>query len=71
MATRFMDLLIEVGTKALRRGPVSGETLSALRRQLQRFRASPFDLARKLKSNLNFIALHPVERDEAERGALA
>ena len=70
MATRFMDLLIEVGTKALRRGPVSGETLLATRRQLQRFRASPFDLARKLKSNLNFNK-RGFRCAEAERGARA
>jgi hypothetical protein len=63
MATRFMDRLIEVGTKALRRGPVSGETLLAPRRQLQRFRASPFDLARQLKSNLKFLILHSVVSD--------
>ncbi|HEX8500431.1 MAG TPA: glycosyltransferase family 9 protein, partial [Pyrinomonadaceae bacterium] len=34
-----------VDTKGLRRGPLSGETLSATRRQLRRLRASPFDLS--------------------------
>jgi lipopolysaccharide heptosyltransferase I len=41
----FINTLIEVDTKALRRWPVSGETLPATRRQLRRLRASPFDLA--------------------------
>lgn len=41
----FLKTLIEVDTKGLRRWPVSGETLSATRRQLRRLRASPFDLA--------------------------
>ena len=35
---------IEVVTKALRREPVSGETLLTLRQQLRRLRASAFDL---------------------------
>ncbi|MGB8507033.1 MAG: lipopolysaccharide heptosyltransferase I [Pyrinomonadaceae bacterium] len=41
----ILDRLIEVDTKGLRRWPVSGETLSATRRQLRRLRASPFDLS--------------------------
>jgi lipopolysaccharide heptosyltransferase I len=41
----FLNLLIEVDTKALRRWPVSGETLLALRHQLRRLRASTFDSA--------------------------
>src|ERR1700753_3008201 len=41
----FLNTLIEVDTKALRRWPVSGETLPATRRQLRRLRASAFDLA--------------------------
>jgi lipopolysaccharide heptosyltransferase I len=41
----ILDHLIEVDTKALRRGPVSGETLRAPRQQLRRLRASAFDLA--------------------------
>jgi len=41
----FLETLIEVDTKGLRRGPLSGETLAATRRQLRRLRASPFDLS--------------------------
>ena len=41
----FLESLIEIDTKALRRAPVSGETLSATRRQLRRLRASAFDSA--------------------------
>src|ERR671928_2121222 len=41
----LINTLIEVDTKALRRWPMSGETLPATRRQLRRLRASPFDLA--------------------------
>src|SRR5215207_793718 len=37
--------LIEVDTKALRRVPMSGETLLTPRQQLRRMRASPFDLS--------------------------
>src|SRR3982751_5255027 len=37
--------LIEVDTKALRRGLMSGETLRAPRQQLRRLRASAFDIA--------------------------
>src|SRR5687768_482668 len=40
-----LDRLIEVDTKALRRGLMSGETLRAPRQQLRRLRASAFDLA--------------------------
>jgi hypothetical protein len=39
---------IEVGTKALRRELMSGETLRAPRQQLRRLRASAFDLFRAL-----------------------
>lgn len=42
---RILKSLIEVDTKALRRWPVSGETLLAPRRQLRRLRASSFDIA--------------------------
>jgi lipopolysaccharide heptosyltransferase I len=42
---QFLETLIEVDTKGLRRQPMSGETLAATRRQLRRLRASPFDLA--------------------------
>jgi len=41
----LLDRLIEVDTKALRRWPVSGETLLATRQQLRRLRASSFDAA--------------------------
>jgi len=41
----LLDRLIEVDTKALRRGPMSGETLRAPRQQLRRLRASAFDIA--------------------------
>src|SRR3954470_2332997 len=41
----ILDSLIEVDTKALRRWPVSGETLLAPRQQLRRLRASTFDAA--------------------------
>ena len=41
----LLDRLIEVDTKALRRGLVSGETLRAPRQQLRRLRASAFDIA--------------------------
>jgi heptosyltransferase I len=41
----ILDRLIEVDTKALRRWPVSGETLLAPRQQLRRLRASAFDSA--------------------------
>ena len=41
----FLDRLIVVDTKALRRGLVSGETLRAPRQQLRQLRASAFDLA--------------------------
>ena len=67
----LLNRLIEVDTKALRRWPVSGETLLATRRQLQRLRASPFDLARKLNSNLNFNERCDSGRDDARRCARA
>jgi lipopolysaccharide heptosyltransferase I len=41
----LLDRLIEVDTKALRRGLMSGETLRAPRQQLRQLRASTFDLA--------------------------
>ncbi|MCA1629175.1 MAG: lipopolysaccharide heptosyltransferase I [Acidobacteria bacterium] len=41
----LIENLIVADTKALRRVPVSGETLSATRRQLRRLRASAFDSA--------------------------
>ncbi|HEX8335597.1 MAG TPA: glycosyltransferase family 9 protein [Pyrinomonadaceae bacterium] len=47
----LLENLIEVDTKGLRRGPLSGETLSATRRQLRRLRASPFDLSIDFQGN--------------------
>src|SRR6266498_3094031 len=41
----LLDRLIEVDTRALRRGLMSGETLRAPRQQLRQLRASAFDLA--------------------------
>lgn len=41
----LLDDLIEVDTKAVKRGLMSGETLRAPRQQLRRLRASAFDLA--------------------------
>src|ERR1051326_8452217 len=41
----ILDPLIEIDTKALRRGLMSGETLRAPRQQLRLLRASAFDLA--------------------------
>src|SRR6266496_3190854 len=41
----LLNRLIEVDTKALRRGLVSGETLRAPRQQLRQLRASAFDVA--------------------------
>jgi heptosyltransferase-1 len=41
----LLDRLIEVDTKVLRRGLMSGETLRAPRQQLRRLRASTFDIA--------------------------
>lgn len=41
----MIDRLIETDTKAVRLQAVSGETLLALRQQLRRLRASPFDVA--------------------------
>jgi heptosyltransferase I len=48
----LLDRLIEVDTKALRRGLMSGETLRAPRQQLRLLRASAFDLALDLQGLL-------------------
>src|SRR5947207_3991398 len=48
----FLDRLIEIDTKALRRGLMSGETLRAPRQQLRLLRASAFDLALDLQGLL-------------------
>src|SRR5919202_4104047 len=52
-----LDRLIEVDTKALRRWPVSGETLLAPRQQLRRLRASAFDLALDFQGLLKSAAV--------------
>lgn len=41
----LLETAIEIDTKALRRWPVSGETLLATRQQLRRLRASAFDFS--------------------------
>lgn len=57
----FSDRFIEVGTKALRRELMSGETLRAPRQQLRRLRASAFDLFRH----------HPAVRTDSTRALVA
>ncbi|HEX8844170.1 MAG TPA: glycosyltransferase family 9 protein [Pyrinomonadaceae bacterium] len=52
-----LDRLIEVDTKALRRWPVSGETLLAPRQQLRRLRASAFDTALDFQGLLKSAAI--------------
>jgi len=51
----ILDRIIVVGTKALRRGLMSGETLRAPRQQLRRLRASAFDLLRKSPAIARFF----------------
>ncbi len=53
----FLNRLIEVDTKELRRWPMSGETLLAPRQQLRRLRASPFDLALDFQGLLKSAAI--------------
>ena len=53
----LLDRLIEVDTKALRRWPLSGETLTAPRRQLRRLRASAFDVALDFQGLLKSAAI--------------
>lgn len=53
----LLDRLIEVDTKALRRLPVSGETLLAPRQQLRRLRASTFDTALDFQGLLKSSAI--------------
>jgi lipopolysaccharide heptosyltransferase I len=55
--TPLVDRLIEVDTKALRRWPVSGETLLAPRQQLRRLRASSFDVALDFQGLLKSSAI--------------
>jgi lipopolysaccharide heptosyltransferase I len=53
----LVDRLIEVDTKALRRWPVSGETLLAPRQQLRRLRASTFDASLDFQGLLKSAAI--------------
>ncbi|HEY0545711.1 MAG TPA: glycosyltransferase family 9 protein [Pyrinomonadaceae bacterium] len=53
----LLNHLIEVDTKALRRVPVSGETLLAPRQQLRRLRASTFDAALDFQGLLKSAAI--------------
>ncbi|MGB7924073.1 MAG: lipopolysaccharide heptosyltransferase I [Pyrinomonadaceae bacterium] len=53
----MVDRLIEVDTKALRRWPMSGETLLAPRQQLRRLRASTFDAALDFQGLLKSAAI--------------
>lgn len=53
----LLDRLIEVDTKALRRGLMSGETLRAPRQQLRRLRASAFDLALDFQGLLKSVSI--------------
>ncbi len=53
----LVNHLIEVDTKALRRWPVSGETLLAPRQQLRRLRASAFDTALDFQGLLKSVTL--------------
>ena len=57
-----VNRLIEVGTKALRRVPVSGETLLTPRQQLRRLRASAFDLLSTFPSLLKSTAIARLSR---------
>ncbi|HEY0079445.1 MAG TPA: lipopolysaccharide heptosyltransferase I [Pyrinomonadaceae bacterium] len=52
-----VNRLIEIDTKALRRWPVSGETLLAPRQQLRRLRASAFDLSIDFQGLLKSAAI--------------
>jgi lipopolysaccharide heptosyltransferase I len=53
----LVNRLIEVDTKAMRRWPVSGETLLAPRQQLRRLRASSFDTALDFQGLLKSAAI--------------
>src|SRR5918997_1256693 len=59
----LLDRLIEIDTKALRRWrPLSGETLLATRQQLQRLRASAFDVALDFQGLLKSAAIARLSR---------
>ncbi|HYE13159.1 MAG TPA: lipopolysaccharide heptosyltransferase I [Pyrinomonadaceae bacterium] len=53
----LINTLIELDTKALRRVPMSGETLLAPRQQLRRLRASAFDIALDFQGLLKSAAV--------------
>jgi lipopolysaccharide heptosyltransferase I len=53
----LLESLIEIDTKAMRRWPVSGETLLAPRQQLRRLRASAFDLSLDFQGLLKSAAV--------------
>ncbi|MEP6742258.1 MAG: hypothetical protein ABJB61_07140 [bacterium] len=61
-----LDRFIEVGTKALRRGLMSGETLRAPRQQLRRLRASVFDLFSKSPTIARLFGARRVFRSSVE-----
>jgi lipopolysaccharide heptosyltransferase I len=64
----FLDRLIEVDTKALRRWPVSGETLLAPRQQLRRLRASAFDSALDFQGLLKSAAIARLSKAKRSYG---
>ncbi|HEX8722638.1 MAG TPA: lipopolysaccharide heptosyltransferase I [Pyrinomonadaceae bacterium] len=64
----FLETLIEVDTKGLRRGPLSGETLAATRRQLRRLRASPFDLSLDFQGLLKSALISRLSRARRRAG---
>ncbi|HEX8142037.1 MAG TPA: lipopolysaccharide heptosyltransferase I [Pyrinomonadaceae bacterium] len=64
----LLDRLIEVDTKALRRWPMSGETLLATRQQLRRLRASSFDLALDFQGLLKSAAIARLARARLSYG---
>ena len=53
----ILESVIVIDTKALRRWPVSGETLLATRQQLRRLRASAFDLSLDFQGLLKSAAI--------------
>jgi lipopolysaccharide heptosyltransferase I len=64
----FIDDLIEVDTKALRRWPTSGETLLAPRQQFRRLRASSFDSALDFQGLIKSAAIARLSRAKSVFG---
>ena len=64
----MLDRLIEVDTKALRRWPMSGETLLAPRQQLRRLRASSFDSALDFQGLLKSAAIARLSKAKRSYG---